>query len=392
MSFGNMPIANRFVTEHEFEGEYFFELAPAFCAECGTLQLVEQPDPAEMFHDQYAFFSRTSASMQVHFAGYADWVMQHYLGQEPFVVELGSNDGIMLENFARAGVRHLGVEPSENVAKVAREYGVNTLCSFFTPDAATAIRGEHGAANAIIAANVMCHIPDLNAIGEAADILLKPDGVLIFEDPYLGSMIEKNSYDQLYDEHVYIFSLRSVQSIFGRQGFEVVDVLEQGTHGGSMRYVLARAGSRACSDTVGRLRAQESRLGLDNPATYDRFRENCESNRAALVSLLRELKTTGARIVGYAATSKSTTVLNYCGIDSSLIEYISDTTPIKQGRYTPGTHIPVRPHADFVEYYPDYAVLFAWNHAKEIMSKETAYADAGGKWITFVPKVEIKQA
>jgi len=382
-----MPIANGFLVPEQYKDEYFFELKPAFCDKCLTFQIEEQPDPELMFHDQYAFFSRTSKFMQRHFKAYADWVYDNHLrGDDHFVVEIGSNDGIMLENFAKRGIRHLGVEPSANVAEEALKYGVNTIVEFFAPDCAECIVSEYGQADALLAANVMCHIPDLNGIAKGADILLKRDGVLIFEDPYLGAMIEKTSYDQIYDEHVFIFSAISVANIFGPHGFELIDLLPQETHGGSMRYVLARKGARSVAPSVAEIMASEKVAGLHLPETYEAFRESCEASKARLVRLLEAEKKAGRRVVGYGATSKSTTILNYCGIGPALIEFISDTTPIKQGKYTPGMHIPVKPYEEFAANYPDTALLLAWNHQKEIMEKEKAFSAQGGKWISPIPE------
>lgn len=391
MSFGKMPIANGFLTKEQIPNEYFFELAPAFCEHCGMFQIVDQPEPEKMFHENYAFFSSTSSYMQSHFKKYAEYVMNQVLEgrKDPFVVELGSNDGIMLRNFKEAGYRHLGVEPSVNVADVARSQGVNTISDFFGEDLAAKIVTEHGHADAILAANVMCHIPDLNSVARGIKKLLKPDGVLMFEEPYLGDMIAKTSYDQIYDEHVFIFSAASISWTFGQYGLELIDLLPQITHGGSMRYVLAPKGSHKVSPNVSAIIEKERTQGLHKKKTYDRFRKNCEASRESLLAMLDKLRKEGKRVVGYAATSKSTTITNYCGIGPDRIEFISDTTPIKQGKLTPGSHIPVKPYEDFSRHLPDYAVLFAWNHATEIFEKEQAFKKRGGKWITFVPKVEV---
>ena len=192
----------------------------------------------------------------------------------------------------------------------------------------------------------------------------------MFEDPYLGDVFQKTSYDQIYDEHTFLFSATSIQYLFGAHGLELIDVIHQVTHGGSMRYVLSHKGARAVSDAVKNQLDFEKSLKLDQSASYLQFKQNCERSRDELVSLLKDLKSKGKRVSGYGTTSKSTTILNYCGIGPDLIEYISDTTPIKQGKYTPGAHIPVKSYDDFKGDYPDYAVLFAWNHAKEIMEKE----------------------
>jgi methylation protein EvaC len=390
MTFGKMPIANGFLNPEDFASEYFYELKPIFCDNCLTFQIAEQPDPKKMFHSNYAFFSRTSKHMVNHFKSYADWIISEHLSSpDPFVVEMGSNDGAMMENFSKNKIRHLGVEPSENVAEEARKHGINTLCSFFNLSTAKKIASEYGLADVLIAANVICHIPDLDGFARGADHLLKPSGILAFEEPYLGDMIENTAYDQIYDEHVYIFSARSVQNIFKKYNFELIDIKPQSTHGGSMRYVLARNGKRPISKNVEEQLTYEEEKKLHLKETYELFRERCELSKKELVTILQQQKEAGKRVVGYAATSKSTTVLNYCNIGPDLIDFISDTTPIKQGKYSPGTHIPVRSHEEFTNNFPDKALLFAWNHKSEIMEKEMLYSSGGGQWIIFVPKVNI---
>lgn len=390
MSFGRMPIANGFLTPEQFGDEYFFELKVAFCRHCRMMQLAELVERERMFHENYAFFSSTSAYMATHFRRFAEWVRGTYLGDDdPLVVEIGSNDGIMLQHFARDGVRHLGIEPSANVAQVARDKGVRTICQFFNEEVAQAILGEDGPADAFLGANVMCHIPYLHSVFAGVKKLLKPRGVLIFEDPYLGDIVEKTSYDQIYDEHAFYFCGSSVSYLAERHGLELIDVIPQPVHGGSMRYVLSHAGARPVSDSVRALREREEALGLSEPGTFERLRRNIERSRDELCDLLLGLKRQGKRVVGYAATSKSTTVINYCGITPDLVEFISDTTPIKQGKFSPGAHIPVRSHDEFEANYPDFALLFGWNHADEIIAKERAFTAAGGKWITYVPKVRV---
>lgn len=390
ISFGRMPIANGFLSPENFATEYFFDLQVACCGHCGMVQLLEQPAREQMFNEHYAFYSGTSQGMKIHFQEFAEQVRLDYLSSsDPFVVEIGSNDGIMLQNFALERIRHLGIEPSANVAEVARQKGVRTICEFFDESLARQIVSEHGQADAFLGANVMCHIPYLHSVIEGVKILLKPDGIMMFEDPYLGDVIEKTSYDQIYDEHVFLFSVTSIGYLFQQHGMEVIDVAPQETHGGSMRYIIARRGVRPVSQRVFAYLRKEDEMGLKKPAVYDQFRRNCEDSRNALMTLLYDIKKTGKRIVGYAATSKSTTIINYCGINADLIEFISDTTPVKQGKYSPGAHIPVRPYEEFTARYPDYALLFAYNHAREIMAKEKNFIASGGRWITYVPKVQV---
>src|SRR5215831_6493721 len=373
MSLGRMPIANGFLSADQIPNEYFFDLQIGFCEPCAMVQLTEQVDREKMFHGEYAFFSSTSTRMAQHFREFAQSVIHHYLeSSDPFVVEIGSNDGIMLQNFAQAGIRHLGIEPSANVAAVARQKGVNTIGEFFDADLADRIVNEHGPADAFLGANVMCHLPYLHSVAEGIRILLKPTGVLIFEDPYLGDIVEKTSYDQIYDEHAFYFSVASITNLFAQHDLEVVDVLPQNVHGGSMRYVITHKGARTPSAAVSAQRAKEEAMGLSKRETYDQLHLNIQRSREELMQLLRELKAQGKRVVGYGATSKSTTVTNYCGITPDLVEFISDTTPIKQGKLSPGAHIPVRPYDDFRTDYPEYALLFAWNHGEEIIEKETA--------------------
>ena len=390
MSFGKMPLANGFLTAGQFRNEYFFELVVAFCPSCCMVQLTEQPEREKMFTPNYAYFSSTSTSMATHFEMFTQQVRADYLpSHDPFVVEIGCNDGILLEHFAKVGIRHLGIEPSANVARIAANTGIQTVCRFFDDNLAKEIVAAHGQADAVLGANVLCHIPYLHSVVAGVKSLLKPGGVLVFEDPYFPDILEQTAYDQIYDEHAFYFSVTSVRYLCERHGLEVVDVRPQNVHGGSMRYVVAHEGVRKVSSAVLMQMAKEKALRLARPETFEAFRRRVERSREELVALLYELKQRGSRVVGYGATSKSTTVINYCGITHDLVEYISDTTPIKQGKFSPGAHIPVRPCTEFTSNYPDHALLFAWNHAREIIPKERGFQGAGGKWIVYVPKVQV---
>jgi methylation protein EvaC len=389
INFGRMPIANGFLTREQFLDEYFFELKVGFCQGCKMVQLVDHVDREKMFHENYAFFSSTSVRMAEHFKRFAREVESGYFGDDPFVVEVGSNDGIMLKNFSAKGIRHLGVEPSKNVAEVAIEKGVNTIREFFDESLAERIVDEYGKADAFLGANVMCHIPYMHSVAAGIKRLLKPKGVLIFEDPYLGDIVEKTSYDQIYDEHAFYFSVESVGNLFERYEMEIVDAIPQNVHGGSMRYVVAHKGAHEVSQRVVAQRQKEEGFGLGRPETFEKLRASIERSRDALMVLLKKTRAEGKRIVGYGATSKSTTVTNYCGITPEHVEFISDTTPIKQGKFSPGAHIPVRPYEEFTKDYPDYALLFAWNHSEEIMAKEGGFKDSGGRFIVYVPEVKV---
>jgi methylation protein EvaC len=384
-----MPIANGFLEPKDYPNEHFFELKVGYCPESKLVQLTELVDREKMFHENYAFFSSTSRRMAEHFRRFAESVRESFFASstDPFVVEIGSNDGIMLQNFATAGIRHLGIEPSANVAKVARDKGIDTISEFFDEDVAKRIVAERGQADAFLGANVICHIPYMHSVMAGVRQLLKPKGVMVFEDPYLGDIIEKTSYDQIYDEHAFYFSVTSVEYLVNRHELEVVDVIRQPVHGGSMRYVIGHRGAHTISENVRRQKQFEEELGLHKPETYRKFAQNVAQSKKELVELLEDLKRRGKRVAAYGATSKSTTVTNYCGIGPELVEYISDTTPIKQGKFSPGAHIPVVAHEAFAKNPPEYTLLFAWNHAEEILAKEQAYREGGGRFVLYVPKV-----
>jgi methylation protein EvaC len=391
MTFGPMPIANGFLAENQFKDEYFFEMEVAFCNKCRMFQLLNQPEPDQMFNGNYAFFSGTSKLMATHFEDFTKLVLNEYIKDksDPFVVEIGSNDGIMLKNFSQKGIRHLGIEPSANVAQVAMDQGINTIVEFFDKSLTEKIVSKYGQADAFIAANVMCHIPYINSIVEGIKVLLKPDGVVMFEDPYLGNVFKNTTYDQIYDEHTFLFSSHSIQYLFNQYDMELIDVVPQETHGGSMRYVIAHKGAKSIHKNVKKQLDYEINLGITNLDTFEKFKNNCGRYRTDLMALLNDIKSQGKSIAGYAATSKSTTIINYCGITNRHLDCIYDTTPIKQGKFSPGAHISIKAHSKFKENYPDYALLFGYNHEKEIMAKEQEFIDQGGKWISYFPEVKI---
>ena len=388
ISFGRMPLGNAFLGTSQFAGEYFWDLEARCCPACSLVQLKDPVQAQRMFNDTYPFFSSSSDRMVAHFKALADW-LRPLLPERAFVVEIGSNDGSLLQHLATPGTRVLGVEPSANVAAVATRRGLPTLGRFFDAASAREMVADHGRADAVTGTNVFCHIPGIGSVFEGCDILLRPRGLIVFEDPYWGDVVANTAYDQIYDEHVFYFSVTSVSRLARRYGFELIGAGHLDVHGGSMRYVLARTGVHQISERVERLLAQESAAALTEGGTFEMFRVRIERSRTQLVELLQELHGEGARLAGYAATSKSTTVLNYCGIGPELIPYVSDSTPAKQGLYTPGMHIPVTSPEHFRADAPDYAVLFAWNHAAEIAEKEQAFADAGRRWITYVPRVVV---
>ena len=390
IDFGDMPIANSFGSKEELVDEYTFKMKVGFCSSCNMVQLVSQPDREMMFHDNYAFFSSTSNYMKEHFKNFSESISKlQDLTNNSFVVEIGCNDGILLQNFVATSVPCLGIEPSKNVAQVASEKGIEVITDFFDQSLAENILKTYKKADAILSANVMCHIPYMHSIYEGVKTLLSEKGVFVFEDPYLGEVIEKTSFDQIYDEHVFLFSALSVSYLADMHGLELINVESQVTHGGSMRYTLAHKGVKHVSKNVFDLIESEKKLGLDNERIFLDYKNKVDKIKKNLIDLLTRLKNDGKKVVGYGATSKSTTVTNYFGISNQLVSCIYDNTPIKQNKFSPGVHIPILSYDEFQKSDPDYVLLFAWNHAAEIMKKEKEYMAKDKHWITYIPEVKI---
>jgi methylation protein EvaC len=371
------PIANNFLSSLD-EEEYKFNLTVEFDDETKLVSLGEFVRPELMFNDSYVYCSSNSKTMQKHFKDYATVLKEEFSPKQ--VMEIGSNDGVFIKNFSSDTT--VAIEPCGNFAKITNSIGYKTYDKFWNLEVAEQIIQNHGKRDLISSSNCVCHMQNLDEAFSAINKCLIDDGIFVFEDPSLLKMLERISYDQIYDEHVFIFSALSVQNIFAASGFELIDLLPQETHGGSMRYVLCQRGVRKISESVINIIANEKKIGLNSKTTFDEFKINCELSKERIQAMLKELKKEGKKVVGYGATSKSTTILNYCKIGPDLIEFISDTTPIKQNKFTPGMHIPVKTYEEFIRYKPEIAVLFAWNHKKEIEIKEKEFIESGGKFIS----------
>jgi len=383
MSFGRMPIANGFLKKNNFKKEFFFNLEVGFSKKISLFQLNDHPKPKQMFNINYPFFTGSSKGMIKHFKNYADWVKKNYGRDLNNLIEIGSNDGTFLENFKKNKVNTIGFEPSKNVAILSKKKGIKTINKFFNFNNVKNLKKYKNNINIITAANAICHIPDLNSLLKGVNFLLNDNGLFIFEEPYLGSMYEKNSYDQIYDEHIYIFSVTSINKIVKYYGFELINAIPQKTHGGSMRYVIARKNKRNVDSNVKKLLKKEKKNNVNSYKGCIKFKKKCEISKKKIIDKLKKLKKRGKKIAGYAATSKSTTILNYCNIDKKFINYICDTTPEKIGKFSPGMHIPIVSMDYFKKNQPDVAFLFAWNHKKEILKKEKQFSKKG-KWIAHI--------
>ena len=383
MSFGKMPIANGFLKKSHFKKEYFFNMEVGFSKEMSLFQLNNHPAPKQMFNKNYPFFTSSSKGMVNHFKSYANWVKKKYQKNLKNLVEIGSNDGTFLKNFKNKGINLVGFEPSKNVCEISRKSGIKTINKFFNYKNVKNLKNLKNKVNIITAANAICHVPDLISLIKGIDFLLDKKGLFIFEEPYLGAMYEKNSYDQIYDEHIFMFSASSIKKVFNKYGFELIDAIPQKTHGGSMRYVVGRINSFKVSKNVNKILRNEKNKNIDSISGCKIFKKNCEISKKKLLTKLNFFKKRKYKIAGYAATSKSTTILNYCNIGVNYIDYICDTTKEKIGKYSPGMHIPIVSMNYFKKNIPDKIFLFAWNHKKEILKKENKLKNKD-KWFAHI--------
>lgn len=388
--FGDMPIANGFYLTKD-QDKYRFNLKTAFCKRCKLFQITDQPVKELMFHQDYPFFTGLSNSMSKHFHEMVMNTIKVFseVKKPAFIVEIGCNDGTLLQKVKQLEIKHLGIDPSANVISRALKSGINAEVDFFDYKKAVQIKQRFGSADIIFAANVICHLPNVRDLAKGIKELLSPDGIFVFEEPYLGSMLEKTSFDQIYDEHVYIFSLNSVKNVFESVGLELFDALPQETHGGSMRYFIANKNTRHITSNLETMLDKEEAEGFNSIDVYREFDKKCFLKKESLFNLLIELKANGKLVGGYAATSKSTTLLNYCNIDSRLVSFICDSTPEKIGKFSPGSNIPIISTEAMRVNPPDYLLLFGWNHEKEIMQKESNNLNQNVKWIKYVPEVEV---
>ena len=384
MSFGKMPMANGFLDRNDFSKEFFYELEVGFSESNYLFQVNDHPKSNKIFNNRYPFYTHKSKYMVDHFKKYFDWIKKNYIKSNSQVIEIGSNDGTFLKNFNNENIKHIGFEPSQNVADLSKKNGVNVINNFFNYENANNLSDFKKKTDVICAANVICHIPNLVDLIKGIDTLLSNDGVFIFEEPYLGSMLSKISYDQIYDAHVFMFSALSVQKIFKEFDFDLIHLLPQITHGGSMRYVIARKNKKKISNQVNDIIKKEIHKDMNNISAFEKFKKDCEFSKDKFKNKILKYKNLGKKICGYAATAKSSTVLNYCQIGKDLVDFIADSTDEKIGKFSPGMHIPIKAINDFRKYKPDIGILFAWNHKKEILEKERDYTKNGGVWLSHV--------
>ena len=367
--------------------EPFYPLRVWVCGKCFLVQLEQYVSVAEIF-TEYAYFSSFASSWVKHAEEYTVAMIDRFkLGPKSLVVELASNDGYLLQHFVKRGVPALGIEPAANVAKAAEEKGVKTLVKFFDEKLGAELANQGQQADLIAANNVLAQVPDVNTFVAGIGKLLKPGGTATIEFPHLQQLIENNQFDTIYHEHFSYFSLLSVTSIFAAHGLAIVDVEELWTHGGSLRIYAQHKGSP--SQRVLDLRAREEKLGYGKLEVYRAFEEQVRATKRKLLTLLIDAKNKGKRVAGYGAPGKGNTLLNYCGIREDLVAFTVDKNPYKQGRFLPGTHIPIYSPEKIDSEKPDYILILPWNFKDEIL-KQLAHARAwGAKFIVPIPEATV---
>ena len=389
---GMSPLCETYPSASDLNrGETYYPLHVYVCEECFLVQLEQYESPENIFSD-YAYFSSYSDSWLKHCESYCDKMTKRFsLGSRSFVVEVASNDGYLLQYFVQRNVPVLGIEPAANVAKVAVQKGVPTLVQFFGAQLAKQLAAEGRGADLVLGNNVLAQVPDLNDFVEGLKILLKPHGVLTLEFPHLLRLIEHNEFDTIYHEHFSYFSLLTTMHILEAHGLKVFDVDELPTHGGSLRVYACRAedSTHQAVPAVRELIVEEEKAGLASVAGYESFAQQVKVTKIALVEFLLTAARQGKSVAGYGAPGKSATLLHYCGIGKDLIEYTVDRSPYKQGRFLPGSHIPIH-HPDRIrQTKPDYVVILPWNLKDEIMEQLRFIRDWGARFVVPIPRVAI---
>jgi methylation protein EvaC len=394
MDFGDVALAGAFLTEKQFHNERLYPLRLYFCQDCCAVQVVDKVEPSLMFSD-YFYFSSSIKTLREHFTEYARDVSSRFLvPEDSTVVEIGCNDGVFLKPLADQKIRTIiGVDPASNVVNTVQDARIDIINDFFGPAVAESIVKTYGLVDMVVANNVYAHIPDIQSITQAIYDVLKPNGVFAFEVHYLGRLIDELQYDMVYHEHLYYYSLIAVVNHFKRYGMVVFDVKAVSTHAGSMRFYVCKSGSTNAyqtSEAVSKLLNEEFQMGFNLSSTFTRFGAHVSERRTELMDLLRSIKRSGKSIAGYGASGRANTMIQYCGIDDTLLDFMIDDAPAKIGFYTPGSHLKIFPSSVLYQSNPpDYVIVFAWSFFKEILDKNQQYIKNGGKMIIPLPEVRI---
>jgi len=391
LSLGRTPLANALLTAEQLrEPEATFPLELVFCPACALVQITETVPPEVLFRE-YAYLSSFSDTVVHNAEGIVRRLIGlEGLGSESLVLEIASNDGYLLQHYHHKGIPVLGIEPAANIARVARdERGIPTVCEFFGAQLAAELVAGGRAADVVHGNNVLAHVADLNGVVRGIATVLKPRGVAVIEVPYVKDLIDHCEFDTIYHEHLCYFSLTALDRLFRRHGLVIRDVERIPIHGGTLRIFASRAEWAIPGEAVKSLLAEEAAWGVDREEFYRGFGAEVERLRASLLELLGGLKAQGRRIAAYGASAKGSTLLNFFGIGADTLEFVVDRSTVKQGRYTPGTHLPILAPERVLELRPDYLLLLTWNFADEILAQQQAFRDQGGRFIIPIPECRV---
>ena len=392
LDLGHSPISNEFLDSHQLQDvEAHYPLKVRVCDLCGMVQIPEVTRKEALFSDNYVYFSSFSSSWLVHAKEYAAKMISEYgIMNDDLVLEIASNDGYLLQYFKSSGIKVLGVEPAKSVANVAVSKGIETISEFFGKDLALTLRADGVLPKLIVANNVLAHVPDIQDFVQGISILLDGQGFATFEFPHLSNLMEHNQFDTVYHEHYSYLSIEALKPIFTSHNLDIFHVESLNTHGGSLRLYLAPHNSRDIrTREIQDLESRELKWSPRNSTNAEDLRFNAQKTKLDFLSELLALKKLGKNVVGYGAAAKGNTLLNYCGIGSDLISYIVDRNPAKQGKFLPGSHIPVVPESQLEINPPDVVIIFPWNLKDEIKSQLSAQVGPDVKFMVTMPKVQF---
>jgi hypothetical protein len=390
LDLGFQPLANNILRPEDLaKVEPRFPLRVFICSKCWLLQITDLVPPTQLF-TEYPYFSSFSETVLRHAREAAGrYVAEFNLGKDNLVIEIGSNDAYLLKNFLAVDVPSLGIEPAANIAKVSQDQGIETLVEFFSADLAANLAKLGKRADLILGNNVLAHSPEINDFVTGLAVLLKPEGCIVLEFPYACDLVEHVEFDTIYHEHVFYFTLTALVTLFARHGLAITDVERLTVHGGSLRLFAAHQGARPTKPSVRSLLSEETVKSIMSQRYYEDFEARVRSISGVLVKQLRELKEAGNSIAAYGASAKGSTLLNFCGIGTDVLDFVADRSKAKRGWLTPGMHLPIVSAEELLLRKPDYTLLLTWNFADEILDQQAEYRRRGGRFIIPIPEVRV---